>query len=504
MRYSAVLASWRLLHSHNFENMRVGFEQQGDLFYHSIETAVIPIKSRDHLVSLVASLKALYINSSLRDQIIAVMQSHIPFKMNTGRKGLNLWQIFVLAQCRLCLDISYDRLHHIANHDRLLRHILGIRELGTAGLTQWNYQRIYDNVTILTDDSVKALNGIIVEMGHEVFNKKGEEPLRLKTDSFVVESNVHFPTDYNLLWDSSRKSLDTIGKILKKHPDIPEWRKLNDWKKVIKNLSRALGQASSGGGKNKEERVKNATEKYLQKGRKLVLKIEKLEDTIEPVDLTDILQMVMLHDYKVLIIKHIDLVDRRLLQGEKIPHEEKLFSIFEQYTEWVAKGKSRPNVELGKKVSITTDQYHLIVDYKIMESESDSQIVKDTGARLSLKYKIASWSFDKGYWHKENKAYLSKFVDQVIMPKKGKCNEAEREIEHSKEFKGLRNKHSAVESNINELEHRGLDRCPDRGYKNYKKYIGLGVCAYNLHKIGKELLRQRAVEEKRISRCKAA
>ena len=48
--------------------------------------------------------------------------------------------------------------------------------------------------------------------------------------------------------------------------------------------------------------------------------------------------------------------------------------------------------------------------------------------------------------------------------------------------------HSAVESNINELECRGLDRCPDRGYPNFKRYIGLAVGAYNLRRIGQELI----------------
>jgi hypothetical protein len=73
------------------------------------------------------------------------------------------------------------------------------------------------------------------------------------------------------------------------------------------------------------------------------------------------------------------------------------------------------------------------------------------------------------------------------MPKKGKCNKAEKEEEHTPKFKNLRNKHSAVESNINELEHRGLDRCPDKGHDHFKRYIGLGICAYNLHKIGARL-----------------
>jgi hypothetical protein len=80
----------------------------------------------------------------------------------------------------------------------------------------------------------------------------------------------------------------------------------------------------------------------------------------------------------------------------------------------------------------------------------------------------------------------------VVLPKLGKLTtdekETETETETTSEFKRLKNKHSAIESNINELEHRGLDRCPERQYHHYKTYIALGVCAYNLKKIGKKLL----------------
>ena len=184
------------------------------------------------------------------------------------------------------------------------------------------------------------------------------------------------------------------------------------------------------------------------------------------------------------------MLNRRILQGEKIPHQEKIFSIFETYTEWINKGKSNPNVELGKKLAITTDQFDLIVDYQLMDEEQDRDIVIELADRLLTKYNIASWSFDKGFWRKENKELLALEVPKVIMPKLGKRNKAEEEEEKSRPFKRLKGKHSAIESNINELEHRGLDRCPDRGIHNYKRYISLGVCAYNLKKIGRQILKQ--------------
>ncbi len=66
------------------------------------------------------------------------------------------------------------------------------------------------------------------------------------------------------------------------------------------------------------------------------------------------------------------------------------------------------------------------------------------------------------------------------------------------------NKHSAVESNINELEHRGLDQCPDRGYMHFKRYIGLAVASYNLRRIGQELIEIRRNQEQAERKLRAA
>jgi hypothetical protein len=188
-------------------------------------------------------------------------------------------------------------------------------------------------------------------------------------------------------------------------------------------------------------------------------------------------------------------VDRRILKGESIPHDEKMMSIFEPYTEWVVKGKFRPSVELGKKVSVTSDQFNLIVYHRVMDEEQDRDIVVEVADDILKTYKnIDSMSFDKGHWNADNKALLELLIPRVILPKLGKLTYREQEIESGRMFKRLKNKHSAIESNINELDHRGLDRCPDRGYFRFKTYIALGVCAYNLKKIGKKILENRLKE----------
>ena len=306
---------------------------------------------------------------------------------------------------------------------------------------------------------------------------------------------MHFPTDYNLLWDSARKCLDMVDKFLKKHPEVPGWRKKGDWYRQMKNSMRAVGKVSSSGGKDKEQRVKRAVRYYLSKARALQDKLERSKEDLPKGDIMDVLIHLELDRYMDFLDKHIDLLERRKIKGEQIPHDEKIFSIFEEYTEWITKGKLHPNVELGKKLAITTDQYNLIVDYRIMENQSDSEMVKPIVEDLIELYQIRSWSFDKGYWHKDNKAMLEEHVDKVVMPKKGKCNKLEQAEESHRQFKLLRNQHSAVESNINELECRGLDRCPDRGYPHFKRYIGLSVAAYNLRRIGQELI---AIQQQRM------
>jgi len=320
--------------------------------------------------------------------------------------------------------------------------------------------------------------------------------LRLKTDSYVCETETHFPTDYNLLWDSSRKCIDTVNH-LRKEVGVSGWRKQASWKSTIKSLMRRVGKVSSEGGKNKDVRLKKEVKAYLSKTNALSMKVGiVLNMPLSSVSPKVLTLLEALRYYQKMVVKHIDLVERRLLKGEAIPHEEKVFSIFQDYTEFIKKGKLRPNVEIGKKVAITTDQFDFIIDYQIAEHQSDSQMTRGIVDRINSKFSIQSLSVDKGYSNKSDREWLESFIPEVIMPKKGKRTKEETEKEHQPKYRKLKRKHSAIESNINELENRGLDRCPDRSWAKFKNYTALAVCAYNLHKIGRKLLKDQLAKEK--------
>ncbi len=316
---------------------------------------------------------------------------------------------------------------------------------------------------------------------------------------------MHFPTDLNLLWDSLRKCLDMIEKLLE-ITEIKGWRKIKNLRKSLKSLFRATSHQVFKG-KN-EQQKKQYVKQYLLQARLLEERVEGLikNPPPGPGNEKQILSIIiLLEQYKKYVTKLTGQIERRLIKAEVIPADEKIYSIFEEHTEWISKGKLNKKVELGHLLLITTDQHQFIVDYKIMEKQKDARQVTDLCERIKKNFggrKLYSHSFDKGFWSKDNHNTLQKAeIEQVILPKRGRHNKEDKTRESSSAFKKLRNAHSAVESNINMLEHHGLNRCMDKGLQGYKRCIGLSVLAYNLHILGNVLkAKEQAEEAKRKKR----
>ncbi|HEY9172744.1 MAG TPA: ISNCY family transposase [Verrucomicrobiae bacterium] len=489
-----------LQHSQLLSTMRHHFPAQPDLQIIPIEKIRLPLKSRDELPPILAGLQWIWMHPTLKAEIFALLEAKIlAGKKATGRTGMDLWQILALGVVRLGLDADWDRMEHIANYDLLVRQMLGVPA------TPWGedakvfgHQTLRDNVALLDDELLQQINARIAAAGREVFAKKGGAPvaaLEVKVDSYVLEADVHFPTDLNLLWDAGRKCVDLVEGLLASGLELPGWRKFKAWRRQLKACERAASQIVYRGGPNQEARVKAAVREYLAVGGQLSAKVREslLGLCDQAVDATRWERLAYFH---AMLDKHLDLGERRLLKDETIPSHEKVFSLFEPHTEWIAKGKQRPNVELGHRLLVATDQQQLIQDYAVLlrEAEVDQSIpVTD---RLLGRYgagSVASVSFDKGFTRAADRELLSLYVPEVVMPKRGKKNAAEVERESGRKFVALRNQHSAVESELNSLEHHGLNRCLDVGLAGYRRYVGYGVMSYNLHVIGRELLaRERA------------
>jgi hypothetical protein len=193
--------------------------------------------------------------------------------------------------------------------------------------------------------------------------------------------------------------------------------------------------------------MKRAVRDYLAAGRDLSAKVRASLSRLcdQPVELAHWEALAYFHR---MLDKHLDLVERRLLKEETIPAHEKVLSLFEPHTEWIPKGKQRPNVELGQWLLIATDQHPLIQDYDVAGGVADVDRSVGVVDRLLGRYGaggVASLSFDKGFTRTEDRELLSLYVPEVVMPKRAKKNAAETEREREKQFVALRKAHSAVE-----------------------------------------------------------
>lgn len=422
---------------------------------------------------------------------------------------MDLWHILVLSSVRLGLEANYDRLEDFANHHKLIRQILGVEtEFGEG--KRFSIQSIRDNVSLLDEETLNKINEVVVRAGYQLVKKKGEG-LRIKADTYVLESDVHFPTDVNLLWDAGRKSLDVIEDAIREGLlEGKGWRKSNYWRRELKRLMRISTKALFGGGRNKEETSKERVKSYLELARGLSEKIEAgmlaIYERVLSTNQVDAyaVKIERLEYFHGMINKHRDLVERRVVRGEQIPVGEKVYSLFEPHTEWLSKGKANKRVELGHNILVASDQWGFIVEHQVVERQADVSLSIPLAERLLNRFgddAIESISFDKGFYKRENKELLKLYIPEVIMPKKGKKNQEERAEESGKTFQKLRQKHSAVESDINRLEHHGLDRCLDKGLKGFKRYCALGIVAANLHKLGNVLQEKARNKQKKLRKA---
>ncbi len=420
-------------------------------------------RSRDDIPAILKGLQYIYTTSEVREKVFSALEKTLPPSVNTktGRPGMALWTVFVLATLKLGLNCDFDRLQELANQHNTVRQMLGHSDWEDT--TLYKLQTIIDNVSKLKPAMLADINRVIVEAGHEVAKKKPGDALQARCDSFVVETDVHYPTDINLLWDAMRKIIELTGRLCKNEA-ASDWRQYRFNLRQLKKLYRKAQKIKYSTSKDEEkkstrcEEVYQAYNGYLQQAQQL---IEKSQQTLRAMVHLENLQAVeQIHHYIQHAERQIDQVNRRVLNGEVIPHEEKVFSIFEEHTEWVSKGKAGVPVELGVRVCVLEDQYQFILHHRVMWQETDDKIavpmIVDAKKRFPT---INQCSFDKGFHSKSNVTQLNEQLDNVILPKKGRRNKTEKAWEEMELFGQARRQHSAVEACINNLEIRGLDRC---------------------------------------------
>ena len=479
-------------HLRDIAIMREVHRSQFQLGQVPIEEIWINPKSRDDIPAVLKGLQHIWCDEELRERLFALLDEHIlpEADRTVGRPGMDLWQILVLGVLKQGLGCDFDRLHELTNHHETIRAFLGHADWDDK--TRYEYQTVVDNVSLLTPELLSAVGRLVVESGHKVAKKKPGEPLRGRCDSFVVETDVHYPTDVNLLWDAVRCLLRETGRAAEKHA-VGGWRQ---WRYLCREVKKLFNKVRS---TRRAQRHPERVEAYVERCRTLVERAEATLDALRNQGAAEFTCR-SIAGFVAHARRQIDQVERRLLRGETIPHEEKVFSIFEGHTRWISKGKAGTPVELGVPVALIEDQYGFILHHEVLWEGEDVDVAVPMVKQAQVLYpQLRACSFDRGFHSPANRVGLDALLDINALPGKGYLSKANREREAEESFVAARRAHPAIESAINGLEHRGLDRVRSHGAEGFARTVALSVLAANLHRIGLILQKRERKRRRRVA-----
>jgi transposase, IS5 family len=478
--------------------VRVAYQEQSCLDCPPIEAIELNLKCRDEIVPILRALQHIYGDAGLRSELLDLVGQDVNkgSSRKRGRRGLDYWTIVVLAAVRLGCNLDYDKLQDLAEQHRTLRLMMGLGDWQED--VDFDWRRIRDNLCLLRPETLNKLNQLVVAAGHVLVPKAIES---VRGDTFVVETNIHYPTESSLIGDGLRKVV-TLARDLASQHGRPGWRQHAHLLKHVKTTIREINRAARAKGQG-VDRLKPGYQALLDLADDLLERARQLLVDLAcdvAADVIDWLgagcggkQRELLH-YLQLTEKVCGTAKRRVLLGETIPNEDKIFSIFEPHTELIKRGKQPDPIQYGHSVLVLEDAAGFICAYQVVANgvlDQDVVIPAMTELQERMGGKIQRASFDRAFHTPDNQKKLAQIVPQPCIPKKGQLSGRRQQEEATVAFRQARQNHPGVESAIGALQAgNGQERCRDKSKRGYERYVGLGILGRNLHVLGKLLVAQ--------------
>ena len=475
--------------------MRKAIKYQMSFGCPDISKIIFDLDCRHEIIPSLIGLQYIYSRPRLFNKVMKLIAEDVVTNKSVqhGAPGMDYWEILVLSSVRHGSNLDYDALHDLANNHSKLRQILG---LGVMDARYYKRSTLQDNISAIKDTTVIKISDLIVGEGHKTRPTAIEA---VRGDSFVVQTNIHYPTDANLILDGIKKVLSyvfSLANIL----SIVGWRQHKHWYKKAKRINRKIQRIANSKHKSRETKLKSLYKELLDLALEI---IKRCNDTI---DRAKELSKGRSRSIKCMVIcsliselescikfteRQCDHAYRRIFFDETIPHKEKVFSLFESHTELIKRGKVPNPIEFGHRVLVIQDKAGFIIKRYIMDHTTDEKVLITIMKELQESYggKIKSASFDKGFYTPDNRIELEKLVILACLPKKGRLSQADKEREWSSKFLRARSRHAGIESCIHALgSGNGLALCRDKDKEGYQRYVALGIMARNLQVLGTILL----------------
>jgi len=473
--------------------MRKALSTQSRFDCQSVPNVELNLNCRDEIVPVLAGLQYVYSLPEVRDEILDLIGQDVNEETDSqsGRKGMGYWHIMVLAAVRLGCNLDYDKLQDLAEQHRAMRQIMGIGDW--EEFIDFNWRRIRDNVCLLKPKTIEAISQTIVASALTLAPDAAEKQ---RADSFVVETNIHYPTESSLILDGTRKVVELCVKLYDAY-EIAGWRQHGHLLRKIKQTARQIARIGARKGRNYKDRLAKQYRKLLRRVDAVLLRAEKtfetLQDEFEISDST----LVQIAEIKVFIERTRQVSDtarRRVLEGETVPNEDKLFSIFEPHTQLYRRGKAGHPNQFGRLLLVFEDGAGFISHHHVMPrnvQDQDVAVEQTRNLQNRLDGRIEELSFDRGFHSPENHDRLAEIVGDVCLPKPGSKQSVEQSENASVKYHRAKKRHSGIESAIGALQSgNGLTRCRDVGEVGFERYVALAILGRNIHTLGKLVIAQ--------------
>jgi len=388
-----------------------------------------------------------------------------------GRDGYTSEQLLRALIVMFREEASYRKAVILIDNSEFLQSFVRLGAEATMDFTFLN--KAYNALrpeTIVKMNS--ALNGYAITEGMISSEKQ-------RMDTTAYETNIHYPTDSSLLWDSFRTISRLIRTLAEELPELGLIHRFHD--KKVKKLAIYIARNAS----SKSTKTKREVKRKYVKLIKRVLWIhgvgqQGLAKAAEAgYDVPD------LEHYLPLVKKIIDQADKRINKGKTVPADDKLYSLFEAHTELIVRGKAGKPIEFGHKILIAQTGEKYIHHYKVMEKQiSDKDLLLP--AVEDHKNMFGSYpdvlSTDKGFYESMKQIDgLEEKIRVVSIAKKGRRTQVEYERETTEAFIEGQRFRAGSEGSISVLKRAfKLGKCFFKGFKNYAASVGFAVLCHNL------------------------
>ncbi len=394
-------------------------------------------------------------------------------KSEYGRGGYTSEQILRSIVVMFVEAVSYrDAVVMIENSDFLRNFV----KLGNK--TTMDFTFLCKAYSALSEETWKEINEALSGYAKKE-GKITEDKLRLDTTAY--ETNIHHPTDSSLLWDSYR----TLARLMRAACDEMRAVGLTHRFHTKKVRKLALFISRNGGKKDRgiQRKLKNTYRKLIERVKWAASVGEVAMRLLSQA--LDVATAEALKQYLPIIGKIIGQAERRVLMGEQVPSGEKVYSLFEEHTELIKRGKARKPIEFGHKVLLAETGEKFIIHYEAMPTQkADKELIE---ASLNAHKKVFRCgpevlAGDKGFYESRQQLEgLEKKIETVSICKKGRRTEEEDHRESTEEFKAGQRFRAGIEGTISVLKRAfKLGRCFFKGFKNFASSVGCSVFCHNL------------------------